>query len=134
MKAYNKFRSKPTSSNIKRNTSYIGETIESKIRRILNNKEPITDTAPVVYTDRKDGVKPEYDIRTDRFELAVEAHDYIDRANKAKREERHMSEEQKADRDRQNKLAEAKKRADKYLEDNTLKDWGTQDNTSDGSK
>lgn len=134
MKAYNKFRSKPENSKIKRNTSYIGETIESKIRRILNNKEPITDTAPVVYTDRKDGVKPEYDIRTDRWELAVEAHDYIDRANKAKREERHMSEEQKAERDRMNKLKDADRNAEKFLQDEKLKSWGTQDNTNDSSK
>ena len=37
-----------------------GETIENKIERILNNKEPITDGAPLIYMERKDGIKPEY--------------------------------------------------------------------------
>ena len=57
---------------ITRNTSYEGESLEKKINRIINNKEPIKDGAPIIYTDRKDGVRPEYDVRTDRFELAVE--------------------------------------------------------------
>lgn len=68
------------------NKSYEGETIEDKIRRIVNNKEPIKDGAPLIYTERKDGVKPEYDIRTDRFEIAVDATDYIARSAQAKRE------------------------------------------------
>lgn len=131
---YTKFRSKPSTSNIKRNTSYIGETIEAKIRRILNNKEPITDTAPLVYTERKDGVKPEYDIRTDRFEIAVDAQDYIDRANKAKREERHMNPEQKAEKQRLEALKAADNNREKFLNEQKLKDWGTQDNTSDSPK
>ncbi|AXH75283.1 MAG: hypothetical protein [Microviridae sp.] len=68
------------------NTSYQGEPIENKIRRIVNNKEAITDGAPLIYTDRKDGVRPETDIRTDRFEIAVEAMDKVSRAQIAKRE------------------------------------------------
>lgn len=70
---------------LKRNTGYIGETLEKKINRIVNNREPIKDGAPIIYTDRKDGVKPEYDIRTDRFELAVEAMDVVSRAKLAQR-------------------------------------------------
>ena len=66
-----------------------GETIEEKVRRITNNNEPITDGAPIIYTDRKDGVKPEYDIRTDRFELATEAMDKVTKDHLAKREARH---------------------------------------------
>lgn len=65
-----------------------GETIENKIRRITNNEEPITDGAPLVYTDRKDGVRPEHDIRTDRFEIAVEAMDKVTKDAIAKREAR----------------------------------------------
>lgn len=75
-------------TSLKVNTSYIGETIEQKINRIVNNKEPITDGAPLIYTDRRDGVKPETDIRTDRFEIAIEAMDHVDKAHKAKREQR----------------------------------------------
>lgn len=50
-----------------------GEPIEAKIRRIMKNGEPIKDKAPIVYTERKDGVMPEYDIRTDKWEIACEA-------------------------------------------------------------
>lgn len=88
---------KPAKTDLKVNTSYIGETIEKKIRRIVNNKEPITDGAPLIYTDRKDGVKAEYDIRTDRFEIAVEKMDYVSKSHIAKREERHKPIEETKD-------------------------------------
>ena len=44
--------------------TFEGETIETKVNRIVNNGEPIKDGAPIIYTERKDGVLPEYDIRT----------------------------------------------------------------------
>lgn len=84
---YNK-RNKPTKTDIYRNTSYIGEQIEDKVKRILNNKEPITDGAPIIFTERKDGVMPQYDIRTDRFEIAIDAMDAASKSWQAKREER----------------------------------------------
>lgn len=71
------------------NKSLEGETIEMKIERIVVGKEPIEDTAPIIYTDRRDGVIAGYDIRTDRFELALDAMDIVDRTTKAKREERY---------------------------------------------
>lgn len=67
--------------------SYVGETIEAKVRRIVNNKEPIKDGAPLIYTDRKDGVLPGYNIRTDRFDVAVEAMDKVTKSKLAKRAE-----------------------------------------------
>lgn len=70
------------------NTSYEGESIEEKVNRIVNNKEPITDGAPLIYTDRKDGVLAETNPRTDRFEVAVEAMDKVAKAQIAKREAR----------------------------------------------
>lgn len=82
---YTQRKNKPTTTSIKRNTSYVGETIEHKINRIVNNKEPIKDGAPIIYTDRKDGVQPQYDVRTDRFELAVMATDHIHQQHLAKR-------------------------------------------------
>lgn len=78
----------PKRTSIKLNNSYIGETIENKIRRIVNNKEPISDGAPLIYTDRKDGVQPGMDIRTDRFEVAIDAMDKVSKTHQAKREER----------------------------------------------
>lgn len=65
-----------------------GETIEQKIERIVNSGEPITDGAPLIYTERKDGIKPEYDIRTDRWEIATEAMDKVQADMAAKREEK----------------------------------------------
>lgn len=58
---------------IKVNKSYEGESIEVKMNRIVNNKEPIEDVAPIIYQPRDEGVKPEYDIRTDRFLIAEQA-------------------------------------------------------------
>ena len=54
----------------------------------MNNGEPISDGAPVIYTERKDGVLPEYNIRTDRMEIAVEGMDKVAKSHTAKREER----------------------------------------------
>lgn len=65
-----------------------GETIESKVERIMNQNAPITDGAPIIFTDRKDGIKPEYDIRTDRFEIAQDAMDKIAATKAAQRQQR----------------------------------------------
>lgn len=70
------------------NKSVEGETIETKIERIVNNKEPIKDGAPPIFTERKDGVKAAYNIRTDRFEVAIDAMDKVEKSYKARREER----------------------------------------------
>ena len=35
---------------------------------------------PTIYTEKKDGVQPEFDIRTDRFEIAVDTVDKINQA------------------------------------------------------
>lgn len=72
-------------SELKGVQSYQGGSIEGKVRRILSNKEPIKDGAPLIYTERKDGVQPSYNIRTDRFEVAVDAMDRVTRSHLAKR-------------------------------------------------
>lgn len=61
-----------------------GERIETKVRRITENNEPITDGAPIIYTNREDGVLPAYNIRTDRWEVAQAAMDAVNQANIAK--------------------------------------------------
>lgn len=63
-----------------------GEPLEWKVERILNNKEPITDGAPEIYTERKDGVAPGHNIRTDRWEIATDAMDAVVKSVQAKRE------------------------------------------------
>ena len=56
-----------------------GEYIEEKVRRITENGEPIEDGAPIIYTERKDGVNPAYNIRTDRWEIAQDAMEELKR-------------------------------------------------------
>lgn len=80
---------KRTRTSINRNESTEGETIEVKIERIVNNKEPITDGAPIIYTERNEGVLPAYDPRTDRMEIAIDAMDAVSKSHQAKRAERH---------------------------------------------
>lgn len=61
-----------------------GESIENKVKRITENNEPITDGAPIIYTNRDDGVLPAYNIRTDRWDIAQDAMDAVNQANLAK--------------------------------------------------
>lgn len=84
---------KPVKTTLKVNKAYQGESIEKKVFRISNNKEPIKDGAPLIYTDRKDGVQPGYNPRTDRFDVAIEAMDKVHGSEQAKREERHNPKE-----------------------------------------
>ena len=70
---------------IKTNYEYQqGESIETKVKRITENNEPITDGAPIIYTNRDDGVLPAYNIRTDRWEIAQAAMEAVNQANHAK--------------------------------------------------
>ena len=62
----------------------IGESIEDKVQRITENNEPITDGAPIIYTNREDGELPAYNIRTDRWDVAQAAMDAVNQANLAK--------------------------------------------------
>lgn len=78
---------KPNDTDLQVNQSYTGERIEEKINRILNNKEPISDGAPIIYTARKDGVQPQYNVRTDRFEIAIDAMDKVAKSHIATREQ-----------------------------------------------
>lgn len=68
------------------NNKEYGESIEQKIRKVLTSGEPIEETAPMIYTDRKDGVLPEHDIRTDRFDIALDAMDKVTKSIQAKRD------------------------------------------------
>lgn len=52
-----------------------GVSIEEQIRKMMNDKEPIQATAKIDYSDRKDGVLAQYDIRHDKFEFAIQQTD-----------------------------------------------------------
>ena len=77
-------RTRYTPSYIGSVESFEGESIEKKVSKLIENNEPITDGAPIIYTNRDDGVLPAYNIRTDRWEVAQQAMDAINQANLAK--------------------------------------------------
>lgn len=79
---------KRTHTTIATNFLEQGESIEEKMRRVTQSNEPIENVAPMLYTERKDGVLPETDIRTDRFEVAQEAMGKVEKSITAKREEK----------------------------------------------
>lgn len=62
-----------------------GESIEEMLRRMRTSKEPIKADARIDYTERKDGVLAQYDIRTDRFEYAMMAADRVHMSKMAQR-------------------------------------------------
>lgn len=64
------------------NLTYQAEPREVKLRKIINGESNDMEDGvfPIIYTEKKDGVQPEFDIRTDRFEVAVEAVDKINQA------------------------------------------------------
>ena len=43
------------------------------MRKATEEKKPIEAVAPMIYTEKSKGIIPEYDIRTDRFEIAQAA-------------------------------------------------------------
>ena len=67
-------------TSIRRLESREGETIGTKVRRVMSNNEPIHDEAPLIYTERKEGVNPDYDIRSDRFDFALDAMSKIEKS------------------------------------------------------
>lgn len=62
-------------SRIVRTCADNGESIEEMLRRMTTNKEPIPADVPPIYTPYKDGIIPDYDIRADRFDVAIQAQD-----------------------------------------------------------
>ena len=56
-----------------------GERLELKIDRMTQNNEPIGDSAPLIFTPRKDGVVAAYDIRTDKWDIALDAMEKVNR-------------------------------------------------------
>ena len=55
------------------NKTVEGEMLEDMIKRAVTEMTPIEENAPIIYTPRKEGVKAEYNIRTDRMDIALEA-------------------------------------------------------------
>ena len=62
--------------------TYQAEPGEVKLRKIINGETNNMEDGvfPTIYTEKKDGVQPEFDIRTDRFEVAIDAMDKINQS------------------------------------------------------
>lgn len=87
--------------------SFEGQSIEKKVSKLIENNEPITDGAPIIFTEKKDGVLPQYDIRTDKWDIAQSAMDLANASKIAKSkgmkkpEEQQQSTEQKQSTEQQ---------------------------------
>lgn len=71
-------------SQIKIRNTYEAEPLEVKLRRKMkggkvDEEEGDGKTWAIAYTEKKDGVRPEYDIRTDRFEIARKGMETIEK-------------------------------------------------------
>lgn len=77
---------KPTKGSLKANKAYVGQSMEIMVQRILNNNEPINAQSIPIYQHRGDGVNPDYNIRTDRWEYAIEASDKMTQSQRATRQ------------------------------------------------
>ena len=62
--------------------TYEAEPREVKLRKIISGEASNMEDGvfPTIYTEKRDGVRPEYDRRTDRFEVAIDAMDKINQS------------------------------------------------------
>lgn len=81
--------------------SFEGESIEKKVSKLIENNEPITDGAPIIFTEKKDGVLPQYDIRTDKWDIAQSAMDLANASKIAKSKGMKKPEEQQQSTEKQ---------------------------------
>lgn len=75
MKRINKIRVNNFAGMIKMNET--GETLIKKCQRILDESEPLTDGAPMIYTPKQAGVREDCNVRTDKWALAMNAMDRV---------------------------------------------------------
>ena len=68
--------------------SFIGESIEEKVRKVTADNTSIEAISPMIYTERKDGVLPEYNIRTDKWDIAQQAMNTIAIGTREKRNQK----------------------------------------------
>lgn len=86
MKIYSRTKWARTAMNT--TEAFEGESIEEKIRRVTESNAPIEAVSPMIYTERKEGVRADTNIRTDKWDLAQQAMDSIAVGVREKRAER----------------------------------------------
>ena len=64
--------------------SYEGQSIEDRCKKLVETGEPIKDTSPLIFTPKEKGVMPQYDVRTDKWEIAQNAMDRVNKERIAK--------------------------------------------------
>ena len=77
--------------------SYEGQSIEDRCKKLVETGEPIKDTSPLIYTPKDKGVMPQYDVRTDKWEIAQDAMDRVNRERIAKGQQPPSERENKKD-------------------------------------
>ena len=75
-------------------TTFQGISIEEKIRRLTENKEPIEEALPIIYTPSNEGVLPAYNTQADKWDIAIDAMNKIteDKINKWKSKQEQLKE------------------------------------------
>lgn len=71
---------------LKINDTYEGESIEQQIAKRMEGGDIDIGGKQQVYTERKDGVLPITNIRSDRFDMAMMAIDAVERTRISKRD------------------------------------------------
>ena len=73
-----KVRQLPTTG-IKRNVSTVGETIEDEVYKMVYEKNIPSAQKSIIFQEKKEGVQPAYNIRTDKFAIALDAIETVTR-------------------------------------------------------
>lgn len=82
------------STSINRNTGVQGKTIEEEMHKLLVTGEAPEGEKPKIYTPRENGVVQSTNIKTDRFDVALNACDKIQKSFEARRLDNHKPKEE----------------------------------------
>ena len=77
-----------------KNDIFEGQSIEELVYQATTTNQTIEQGAPLIFTARKDGVIYEYNIRSDKFDRAMEMMDKYSKAVTEKRAEIHKKQEE----------------------------------------
>lgn len=64
--------------------SYEGQSIEERCKKLVETGEPIKDTSPLIFTPKDKGVMPQYDVRANKWDIAQDAMDKVNKERIAK--------------------------------------------------
>lgn len=73
------------STKVERNQSVQGEPMHIKIERMMTNGDKSDETVELIFTERNEGVLNGYNIRTDRFDIALDALSVAEKSTQARR-------------------------------------------------